>query len=104
MSQLYTSYEKPIALLQGYEAMFLSNNCFKKKIKPRITALLDTLSRLADVKTEARLLIMKEINILRFDGETIEQVMDRMIAEGKSWADIDQYLHLTTNLIFDKEV
>lgn len=92
----YTGYKNPIATGEGFEGLKLSMNCFKKKTRDKINILLGIVVDKSPLKPFAQ----AEINRLSFDGETIQQTMNRMLKEGKNWDEIAREVHKTSDEIY----
>lgn len=104
MSQFYTGYKDPLGTGEYYEGLKLSMNCFKKKVRAKIDALLGIVTDQAETDTPIKPFIQAEINRLNFGGETIQQTMDRMLAEKRSWPEICRAVHETSDAIYRREL
>lgn len=104
MSQFYTGYKNPIGTGEYYEGLKLSMNCFKKKTRAKIDMLLGIITDQAEIDTPIKPFIQAEINRLNFGGETMQQTMDRMLAEKRSLFEICNELHEINNTIYKREL
>lgn len=104
MSQFYTGYKDPIGTGEHYEGLKLSMNCFKRKVRAKIDMLLGIVTDQAEIDTPIKPFIQAEINRLSFGGETIQQTMDRMLKEGKSWLEIGTAIHKASDDIYRREL